>query len=65
MKKKNADKVGITFEVKDSVRQLDNVPMPQRMPDGWYWSYDNPKGFCLCQGHSRTASRLGTTWQCI
>lgn len=49
-KSKNADKVGITFEVKGNVRQLDGVRMPQPMPDGWYWSYDNPNGYSFCHG---------------
>jgi hypothetical protein len=43
-------KKGITFEVKNNVRQLDHVPMSQPMPDGWYWSYDQPNKFSLCHG---------------
>jgi hypothetical protein len=49
MKKPN-DKFGITFEVRNNIRQIDGVRMPQPMLDGWYWSYDNPAGWSYCAG---------------
>jgi hypothetical protein len=44
------EKVGVTFEVKGNIRQLDGVHMPMPMPDGWYWSYDDPAAVSLCHG---------------
>jgi hypothetical protein len=49
-KTKKTDKIGVTFEVRNNIRQLDGVPMPQPVADGWYWSYDHPKAFSLCHG---------------
>ena len=44
------NKVGIVFEVNNNIRQADGVLMPQSMPNGWYWSYDDPEGVSLCRG---------------
>ena len=41
---------GYTFEVKNNIRMLDGVPMPQRMPDGYYWTYGSPGGMNYCHG---------------
>ena len=45
-------KIGLTFKVKKHIRQLDGVPVS--MPDGWYWSYDDPAIFSLAHGPFKT-----------
>jgi predicted NUDIX family NTP pyrophosphohydrolase len=50
MTKRKQDKVGVTFEVRNNVRQLDGVRMPLPMPDGWYWSYDDLTAWSIPHG---------------
>jgi hypothetical protein len=42
--------ISVVFEVRGNLRLLDNVPMPQPMPDGFYWASHDPKHYGLCIG---------------